>query len=76
MDGVYDSDPLKNPKARKYKQLSYQKAIQDRLGVMDLTAISLCMESHIPIIVFRFFTPGDLSRALAGKDVGTLIHEG
>jgi uridylate kinase len=76
VDGVYDSDPEKNPKAKKYRRLTFQKAIRDRLGVMDLTAISLCMESHIPIVVFRLFTPGTLRRALSGEAVGTIINEG
>jgi uridylate kinase len=75
VDGVYDSDPEKNPRAKKYRRLSYQKAVQDRLGVMDLTAISLCMESHIPIFVFRLADSGSLSAALNGKDVGTIIAD-
>ena len=75
VDGVYDSDPERNPRAKKYRRLTYQKAIQDRLGVMDLTAISLCMESRIPILVFRLARPGNLAAALAGRDVGTLISE-
>jgi uridylate kinase len=75
VDGVYDSDPHKNPRAKKYRRLTYQKAIQDRLGIMDLTAISLCMESRIPILVFRLADPGSLAAALAGKDVGTVIGD-
>jgi uridylate kinase len=75
VDGVYDCDPERNPRAKKYDRLTYQKAIQDRLGVMDVTAISLCMESHTPILVFRLSDPGSLAAALAGKDVGTLISE-
>jgi uridylate kinase len=75
VDGVYDSDPAKNPRAKKYRRLTYQKAIQDRLGVMDLTAISLCMEGRIPIVVFRLADPGHLAAALAGKEIGTIIGE-
>ena len=75
VDGVYDADPQKHPKAKKYKRLTFQKAIRDRLGVMDLTAISLCMECHIPIVVFRLLTPGNLARAMAGKKIGTVISE-
>jgi uridylate kinase len=75
VDGVYDADPEKHPGAKKYKQLTYQKAIRDRLGVMDLTAISLCMECHIPIVVFRLSTRGNFRRAVTGQAVGTLIHE-
>jgi len=75
VDGVYDSDPQRNPRAKKYRRLTYQKAIQDRLGVMDLTAISICMEARIPILVFRLLTPGNLARAVSGKEVGTVISE-
>jgi len=70
VDGVYDSDPKKNPAAKKYDTLTYETAIKDRLGVMDLTAISLCMEQKIPIFVFR---AGKLAAAVAGEAVGTLI---
>ena len=76
VDGVYDADPEKHPGAKKYKRLTYQKAIRDRLRVMDLTAISLCMECHIPIVVFRLSARGNFRRAVMGKAVGTLIHEG
>ena len=75
VDGVYDCDPERNPRARKYDRLTYQKAIQDRLGVMDLTAISICMEAGIPIVVFRLLTPGNLALAVSGKKIGTLISE-
>ena len=75
VDGVFDADPVKNPDAKKYDTLSYQKVLADRLGVMDLTAISMCMESRIPIVVFQLDKPGNLQAALAGKPVGTLIRE-
>ncbi len=73
VDGVFDSDPMKNPAAKKYDRLTYQKAITDQLGVMDLTAISMCMENRIPIIVLELFRPGNLVSAVAGKGVGTLV---
>lgn len=70
VDGVYDSDPRKNPAAKKYDRLTYDKALADKLGVMDLTAISLCMTSRIPIMVFK---SGRLCDALAGQNAGTMI---
>ena len=70
VDGVYDSDPKKNPHAKKYDRLTYAKVLADRLGVMDLTAISLCMERNLPIFVFP---AGKLAAAVVGQAVGTLI---
>lgn len=75
VDGVYDSDPHKNPKARRYDRLTYQQVLEDRLGVMDLTAISMCMERKMPVLVFRLGDKGSLMRAVLGQDVGTLIGE-
>ncbi len=75
VDGVYDSDPVKNPSARKYERLSYQKVIDDRLGIMDLTAIALCMENNIPILVYQLSNTGSIARALCGRKVGTLIAD-
>lgn len=73
VDGVYDSDPMKNPQAKKYDRLTYGKALADRLGVMDLTAVSLCMEARLPIVVFALATKGNLAAVVAGQDVGTTI---
>lgn len=73
VDGVYDSDPEKNPQAIKYRRLSYDDAISKRLGVMDTAAFSLCQENKIPIVVFNFFHPGELLRFADGESVGTLI---
>ena len=73
VDGVYDSDPKQNPQARKYDHLTYPKVLADRLGVMDLTAISLCMERQLPIMVFALATKGHLAEAVAGRNVGTII---
>ena len=75
VDGVFDSDPVKNPSAKKYETLTYQQVLDDRLGVMDLTAISLCMESKIPIRVFQLGKPGSLAGVLGGQKLGTLIAE-
>jgi uridylate kinase len=73
VDGIYSDDPLKNPKARRYRTLSFRQALADRLRVMDSAAFSLCMENNIPIVVFDFFKPGNIERVLAGQPVGTLV---
>jgi uridylate kinase len=74
VDGVYDSDPKKNPNAKRYDQLSYIQALNEQLGVMDATAISLCMDNKLPIIVFDMSVEGNIERALAGEPIGTLVH--
>ena len=73
VDGVFDRDPLKDPAARQFKRLTYQKVLADELGVMDLTAISLCMEAGIPIVVFKLAKPGNLAGVIAGKNIGTIV---
>jgi uridylate kinase len=73
--GVFDSDPAKNPAARRYDRLTYRKVLSDRLGVMDLTAISMCMEQSIPIIVFQLSKPGNLAGVVRGKKIGTVISD-
>ncbi len=75
VDGVYDSDPHKNPNAKKFQHLTYIQALNLRLEVMDATALSLCMENHLPIVVFDLFAPGTMARALAGEPVGTLVAQ-
>jgi len=75
VDGVFDEDPGVNPNARKYETLTYQKVLADQLGVMDLTAISLCMENRIPIIVFQLSLPGNLLKAVTGQKVGTIVTD-
>lgn len=74
VDGVFDSDPVKNPSAKKYDRLTYAKVLADRLGVMDLTAISMCMESNLPILVFALAHKGNLLSAVSGQNVGTIIE--
>jgi len=74
VDGVFDSDPRKNPKAKRFEALTYQEVIERRLGVMDLTAISMCMETHLPIVVFQR-SRGNLAAAIRGENVGTVISE-
>jgi len=73
VDGIYDSDPKKNPKAKRFTQISYIDALQQRLEVMDSTAFSLCMDNKMPIIVFDFFRPHNLRRVVLGEQVGTLV---
>ena len=73
VDGVYDSDPNKNPNAKKFDHLEYIEVIQKNLGVMDSTAISLCMDNHIPIVVFNIDQEGNILKAAAGEEIGTLV---
>ena len=71
--GVYTSDPKKDKDAKRYKQISFSESIRRRLKVMDQTALSLCMENNMPIIVFDIFQKGNLQRIINGETVGTLI---
>jgi uridylate kinase len=73
VDGIYDSDPKKNPQAKRFEQVSYLEALQRQLKVMDAAAFSLCMDSKMPIIVFDMFKPHNLSRVVQGEKVGTLV---
>lgn len=73
VDGVYDSDPTVNPGAVKYDSLSYIDALNQRLGVMDSTALSLCMDNNIPIIVFNLNDPENIIKAVMGENIGTTI---
>ena len=75
VDGIYDSDPKKNPKAKRYSQIRYVEALQKQLKVMDSTAFSLCMDNKMPIIVFDFFRPHNLRRVVMGERVGTLVTQ-
>ena len=75
VDGVYDDDPATNPEAKRYKTLSFQDALTKRLGILDSTAFSLCMDNHKPIIVFDMMVPGNITRALTGEPIGTLVGE-
>ncbi len=73
VDGVYESDPRKNPTAKRYDTLSYTTAIEGRLGVMDLTAFTMCQEHSLPLIVLDFHKPGSLLDAISGGSSGTLV---
>ena len=74
VDGVYDADPAITPEARLLSSVTYMEAIQQQLGVMDATAITMCMENHLPIRVFNMNRPGNIAGAVRGEDVGTLVH--
>jgi uridylate kinase len=76
VDGVYDSDPMKNPKAKKYNEISYINVLQKGLKVMDSTAISLCMDNDLPIIVFSLMKKNNIRKILEGKKIGTLVKGG
>ena len=73
VDGVYDSDPHTNPNAKRFSKLDYLDALNLRLKVMDSTAVSLCMDNHLPIIVFNIFNSGDMGKILMGDPIGTII---
>src|SRR2546426_11610359 len=75
VDGIYDADPMKNPKAKKFDRLTYLEVLQKGLKVMDTTAISLCMDNHLPIVVYDLKRQGNLRRLVQGERVGTLVKE-
>ena len=74
VDGVYDSDPMKNPNAERFERISYLDVLTKELHVMDTTAISLCMENKIPLIVFSIIKEGTMEAVLRGESVGTTIY--
>lgn len=73
VEGVFDDDPIKNPKAERYEHLSYEEIVSKRLGIMDLSAILLCQDHDLPLRVFNMNKPGALKRIMMGEDIGTLI---
>jgi uridylate kinase len=77
VDGIYDADPMKDPAAKRYAQISYDDALERRLGVMDAAAFSLCLENRLPILVFKFGVPGELARLMEGDfRSATLVSAG
>jgi uridylate kinase len=76
VDGVYDADPVKHPEARRFTELTYMDAISRRLEVMDSTALSLCMENELPILVFDVGSPDGIVRAVRGEEIGTRVAGG
>jgi uridylate kinase len=75
VDGVYSEDPELNPHAVRYEKLTYAQVLRDNLRVMDMSAISLCREAKLPILVFNFKREGNIERAIAGQPIGTLVNE-
>lgn len=76
VDGVYDADPAKNPKAKKFADLGYIDVLNKRLGVMDSTATSLCMDNNIPLIVFGLNEPSNIKKVILGENIGTYVGRG
>jgi uridylate kinase len=76
VDGVYDDDPRKNPAAVKFDALTYAEVLERRLKVADATAISLCMDNRLPIVVFDLLAEGNIARAVRGEKIGTLVSDG
>jgi uridylate kinase len=73
VDGIYTADPMVDPAATKFDEISYLKVLERGLKVMDATAISLCMDNKLPIVVFNLRTPGNLRRVIAGDPIGTKV---
>jgi uridylate kinase len=76
VDGVYDSDPIINVDAKRFDELSYIEVLNRELKVMDSTAISLCMDNNLPIIVFNLMEKGNIKRVVSGEPIGTLVSGG
>src|SRR6266849_5098464 len=76
VDGVYDRDPLREPGATRFERLTYLEVLQRNLKVMDSTAISMCMDNSLPIIVFNLRQPGNIKKAVTGETIGTLVESG
>lgn len=74
VDGIYDQDPAKNPNAKKFDKISYIDVLNKDLKVMDLTAVSLCMDNKLPILSFDLTQPGNILRAVMGENIGTIVH--
>ena len=73
VDGVYDSDPRENPSASRFESLDYREVLDRQLAVMDMTALTLCQENRMPIVVFDMFKPGNVGCILNGERIGTTI---
>ncbi len=73
VDGIYDADPMTHPHASRFDRISYLQVLEHGLKVMDATAISLCMDNRLPIVVFNLLTPGNIKRAIVGEPIGSLV---
>jgi len=76
VDGVYDSDPKKNPDAKKFETISFQEVLAKDLAVMDSTASALCKDNDLPILVFSIDAPENIYRAVCGENIGTIVNNG
>ena len=76
VDGIYSADPMTDSTAERYQHLTYLEVLQQNLKVMDSTAISLCMDNHLPIIVFSMLEPGNIQRVVRGEAIGTVVNGG
>jgi uridylate kinase len=76
VDGVYDRDPMRDPTAHRFDRLTYIEVLQRNLKVMDSTAISMCMDNRLPIVVFNLLKPGNIKRAVMGEAIGTWVNSG
>ncbi len=76
VDGIFDSDPVTDPTARRYERITYDQVFEQNLAVMDATAIVMCRENHIPLQVFNLNNEGDLIRVIRGENVGTVVEHG
>ena len=74
VDGIYDSDPAKNPNAKRYDRISYLEVLTKELNVMDAAAVSLCKDNSMPLLVFDMTKPGNIKRILKGEPVGTVVY--
>ena len=75
VDGVYDADPVRTPTARRFREVSYTHALTTNLGFMDATALALCRENHLPIVVFDMQAQGRMAEIVRGAPSGTLVHD-
>ncbi len=76
VDGVYNADPVKVPDAVRYERVTYDEALEKKLGVMDATAIVMCRDNDLPLRIFNIYEPGNLIRVARGEDIGTLVYRG
>ena len=74
VDGIYDADPMKNPKAKRYESLTFLHVIEKDLRVMDATAVTLCMDNNLPLVVFNLKEPGNIRRIVMGEKIGTTVR--
>jgi uridylate kinase len=74
VNGIYDADPMTHPSAVRYQRISFDQVLNDRLNVMDATAIVMCRDNNLPLQVFNLHNAGDLMRIVKGEDVGTVVH--